>query len=310
MQSSPPGYEIQQPLGKGVFGRVFKAKHQSSQRSVAVKICDMNPDAGIDLTVLREINTFRAIQHPNVVGYFDHGIHDNYVYLVLELMSGDLGSYLSKIKKSMSPTLIKSFVYQLLCGIEACHNEEIVHRDLKPQNVLIDRKGHLKIGDFGLSRSLRFGYSQNYTPNVVTLWYRAPEVLATNGKYGLPVDIWAVGCILAEMASPERLPLFPGERPIDQLARIFEIRGTPTEASWPEFSSLNENKTGILRGATFPPCEAKNLASHASLLDERGLDLLEAMLQCNPASRITAKDALEHSYFDDIAELLAPTRRE
>lgn len=150
-----------------------------------------------------------------------------------------------ELSSKMLPTAtVKSYLYQLILGIAICHSNRIVHRDLKPQNILIDTKSNsVKLADFGLARA--FGLPvKTYTHEVVTLWYRAPEILLGQKQYSTPVDMWSVGCIFAEMA--QKKPLFCGDSEIDQIFKIFRIMGTPKECIWPGVNSLPDFK------ATFP----------------------------------------------------------
>eukprot|EP01117_Protostelium_nocturnum_P006689 TRINITY_DN240_c0_g1_i1.p1 TRINITY_DN240_c0_g1~~TRINITY_DN240_c0_g1_i1.p1 ORF type:complete len:192 (+),score=39.28 TRINITY_DN240_c0_g1_i1:659-1234(+) len=183
---------------------------------------------------------------------------------------------------------MKSFLYQLLKGIAFCHEHRVLHRDLKPQNLLINKKGELKLADFGLARA--FGIPvRSYSHEVVTLWYRAPDVLMGSRKYSTPIDIWSAGCILAEMATGR--PLFPGTSASDQLLRIFKILGTPNEKTWPTIVELPDYK------ADFPVYAPQKLTQLVTGLDEEGHDLLNKMLQYDPALRISAPKALQHPYF-------------
>jgi len=188
---------------------------------------------------------------------------------------------------------------QLLKGVAFCHDRRVLHRDLKPQNLLINKRGELKLADFGLARA--FGIPvRSYTHEVVTLWYRAPDVLMGSRKYSTPVDMWSVGCIFGEMASGR--PLFPGTSDHDQVLRIFKILGTPTETSWPTMIDLPEYKSD------WPKFEPVALQSIAPSLDELGIDLLNRMLQYEPSRRTSAKDALDHEYLKGVAEEWARER--
>lgn len=189
----------------------------------------------------------------------------------------------------LEPPVVKSFLYQLLKGIAYCHQHRVLHRDLKPQNLLISRDGTLKLADFGLARA--FGIPvRSYTHEVVTLWYRAPDVLMGSNTYSTPVDIWSVGCIFAEMVNGR--PLFPGSNNEDQLHRIFKVLGTPAPTEG--LTSLPQWRNNF---KYYPPMKWKYIAPG---LNELGLDLLSRMLAFDACDRISAKRAMQHPYFDDL----------
>jgi cyclin-dependent kinase len=217
------------------------------------------------------------------------------LYLVFEYLDRDLKKYMDFVGKQLPRMLVKSYLQQLLKGVAFCHAHRVLHRDLKPQNLLIDKQGVLKLADFGLARA--FGIPvRTYTHEVVTLWYRAPEILLGGKQYSTPVDMWSVGCIFAEMAM--RTPLFPGDSEIDELFRIFRVFGTPTESSWPGISSYPDFKP------TFPKWSAKDLKTTIKgALDDNGVDLLRKMLAYEPSKRISAREALKHPYFNDLTQI-------
>ena len=191
----------------------------------------------------------------------------------------------------LPPHEVKSFTYQILQATAYCHAHRVMHRDLKPQNLLIDKNGNIKLADFGLARA--FGLPvKTYTHEVVTLWYRAPEILLGQKQYSTPVDIWSIGCIYAEMA--QRKALFAGDSEIDQIFKIFQVQGTPNETIWPAALKLPDFKT------TFPKWKGIPMSSHAQNLDEYGIDLLASMVALEPHKRIYCRMAMQHPYFDDL----------
>lgn len=212
------------------------------------------------------------------------------LYLVFEYLDQDLKRFMDSVK-FLRPMLIKSYLFQLVNGIAYCHSFRVLHRDLKPQNLLIDRTGKLKLADFGLARA--FGIPvRHYTHEVVTLWYRAPEILLGARKYSTPVDVWSIGCIFAEMVM--RAPLFPGDSEIDQLYKIFQALGTPTEHVWEGVTHLPDYNV------EFPKWPQTSIGERVTELDPQGVNLLSSMLIYDPNRRITAIDALRHPYFNDI----------
>ncbi|QQP41977.1 Cell division control protein 2 -like protein [Caligus rogercresseyi] len=186
----------------------------------------------------------------------------------------------------MDMDLVKSYVYQILQGILFCHCRRVVHRDLKPQIFSLTRKVPSR------SRTLALP--------VVTLWYRAPEILLGSNKYSCPIDIWSIGCIFAELCNKK--PLFQGDSEIDQLFRIFRVLRTPTDDIWPGVTQLPDFK------ATFPSWGENNLESQMKNLDKDGLDLLQSMLHYDPAKRISARRALKHPYFDNLDKYALPAK--
>jgi serine/threonine protein kinase len=207
-------------VGEGTYGIVYKAKDLVSGRIVALKKIRLEADdEGVPSTAMREISLLKELSsHPNVVHLYDVIHQQNKLYLVFEFVDHDLKKCLEMVPQRLEILQIKSYLYQLLAGIAFCHANRVLHRDLKPQNLLIDQYGNLKLADFGLARA--FGIPiRSYTHEVVTLWYRAPEILLGAKHYSTPVDAWSIGCIFAEMVNKQ--PLFPGDSEIDELFRIF-----------------------------------------------------------------------------------------
>ena len=284
-------YQRVEKIGEGAYGVVYKARDRRNGSFFALKRIILDgQEEGVPSTAIREISLLKELDHENIVMLKDVVHSENKLYLVFEFLDQDLKKYMDSCgPEGLSPDLVKSYLYQLLKGVAFCHSHRVLHRDLKPQNLLIDRSGQLKLADFGLARA--FGIPiRMYTHEVVTLWYRAPEILLGSKHYSTPVDIWSIGCIFAEMAN--RHPLFPGDSEIDELFRIFRNLGTPNEESWSGVSSLADYKV------TFPQWKPRHVSRFCSgLVDTNGQDLLCKMLTYNPSSRITAKVALEHPYF-------------
>lgn len=284
-------YQKIEKIGEGTYGIVFKAKARSTGEIVALKRIRLETeDEGIPSTAIREISILKELQDPNIVRLHDVVHTEKKLTLVFEFCDHDLKKFLDA-KETLDMPTIKSFLYQLLRGIAFCHDRRVLHRDLKPQNLLINKEGDLKLADFGLARA--FGIPvRSYTHEVVTLWYRAPDVLMGSRKYSTPVDIWSVGCIFGEMVTGR--PLFPGSSEQDQLVRIFKLLGTPTPESWPGVTELPEYKPD------FPMYPPQNVGSVIRQLDQAGIELLSHMLQYDPNNRITAKAAMNHPFFNDL----------
>ncbi|KNC97503.1 CMGC/CDK/CDC2 protein kinase [Spizellomyces punctatus DAOM BR117] len=285
-------YDKIEKVGEGTYGVVYKARDRHSGEIVALKKIRLETeDEGVPSTAIREISLLKELKHPNIVRLLDIVHNDAKLYLIFEFLDLDLKKYMDTQSNGLSAPLIKSYMYQLIKGIHYCHCHRILHRDLKPQNLLIDQQGMLKLADFGLARA--FGVPlRTYTHEVVTLWYRAPEILLGSKHYSTAVDMWSVGCIFAEMCL--RHPLFPGDSEIDEIFRIFRTLGTPNEEIWPNVTTLPDYKEN------FPIWTAQNLAKVLPNLESEGVDLLSRLLVYDPAQRLSAKRALSHPYFADV----------
>ncbi|XP_039787976.1 cyclin-dependent kinase A-2-like [Panicum virgatum] len=231
------------------------------------------------------------MQHSNIVRRHDVQHNDKCVYLVFEHLDLDLKKHMDSNPDFKNHRIVK-VRFSILRGIAYCHSHRVLHRDLKPQNLLIDRRANLlKLADFGSARA--FGIPvRTLTHEVMTLWYRAPEILLGARHYSTSVDVWSVGCIFAEMVNQE--PLFPGDSEIDELHRIFSILGTPNEETWPAVASLLDYRS------TFPKWPSVDLATVVPTLEPAGIDLLSKMLRLDPSKRINAREALQHEYFKDL----------
>lgn len=290
-------YQKLEKIGEGTYGVVYKAKDRMTENIIALKRIRLEAeDEGIPSTAIREISLLKELRHTNIVRLYDVVHTERKLTLVFEYLDQDLKKYLDVCEGGLDSMIVKSFLFQLLTGVAYCHHHRVLHRDLKPQNLLINREGELKLADFGLARA--FGIPvRSYTHEVVTLWYRAPDVLLGSRKYSTPVDIWSVGCIFAEMVNGT--PLFTGNSEESQLDTIFRHLGTPTESLFPGISELPDWKTDFIH---YPP--PSSLQALVPYLDVTGVALLQAMLIYDPSHRITAQEARHHPYFDDLSEAL------
>eukprot|EP00937_MAST-01D_sp_MAST-1D-sp2_P004337 g4337.t1 len=282
-------------LGEGTYGVVYKAEDLQTGNIVALKRIRLEvEDEGVPSTALREISLLRELEHPNIVELKDCVQSEGKLYLVFEFVDKDLKKFMDHTPGYLDPMLVKSYMFQLVRGLAFCHKRAIMHRDLKPQNLLVSRGGVLKLADFGLARAFSLPIRQ-LTHEVVTLWYRAPEVLLGARHYAPPVDMWAVGTIMVELVN--KRPVFPGDSEIDELYKIFRGLGTPTNAVWPGVEELPDF------AVTFPkwPVRAiSTLIKKDNMLCPEGLDLLQKMLHFDPSKRISAKAAMEHPYFNEL----------
>jgi len=280
-------------LGEGTYGVVYKATDKITGEVVAIKKIKLDhSDEGIPATTLREISMLKQLSHPCIVhlkkAEYEEG---GKLYLIFEYVEQDMKGYLESLTKPLNPPTIKRLMYQLICGLHHCHRKRILHRDLKPQNILIGQDGALKIADFGLGREHGIPI-ERFTHEVVTLWYRSPEILLGTEKYSGAVDMWSVGCIFGEFYKREAL--FMGDCEIDQLFQIFQRLGTPNDRLWPGVTTLKDFKP------VFPKWLAKDFDEIVPSMDSIGHGLLKECLTYRPSQRMSAVHAKNHVYFDEI----------
>ncbi|XP_065349240.1 cyclin-dependent kinase 17-like isoform X2 [Cloeon dipterum] len=276
-------------LGQGTYATVFKGRSRLTDNLVALKEIRLEHEEGAPCTAIREVSLLKELRHANIVTLHDIVHTEKSLTLVFEYLEKDLKQYMDDCGNILTMNNVKIFLYQLLRGLAYCHRRRILHRDLKPQNLLINEKGELKLADFGLARAKSVP-TKTYSNEVVTLWYRPPDVLLGTTEYSTPIDMWGVGCIFYEMACGR--PLFPGATVEEELELIFRCLGVPTESSWSGLSQYLETHG--------PPKMSKNqepLMSRAPRLDHDGIDLLTKFLCYEAKNRISAAEAMKHPYF-------------
>ncbi|KAI9206201.1 kinase-like domain-containing protein [Polychytrium aggregatum] len=301
--SSIDRYIKDKKVGEGTFAVVYLGFEKSSKRKVAIKKIKVATGShnGMDLSAIRELRCLQELKHPNVIELIDVFSHKTNINLVLEYLDADLETLIKNKSVVFSAADVKSWMLMTIRGVAHCHKSNILHRDLKPNNLLLASDGVLKLADFGLAREYA-DPDRAMSPQVVTRWYRSPELLLGAPYYCGAVDMWSVGCIFAELMI--RNPYVAAETDIGQLTKIFEARGTPTETDWPGVKEL----PGWALAEPKAPIPKPPLLSLFSAAGEDVLDLLESMLIYDPLKRITANDALAHRYFTNLPRPTAPER--
>ncbi|KAG1474501.1 hypothetical protein G6F56_000329 [Rhizopus delemar] len=268
-------YEFLDKLGEGTFGEVHKARNKRTGEYVALKrILMHNEKEGIPITAMREIKILKQLRNKNIVPLVDIAV--------------DRAGLLDNPSVRLSQPQIKAYLKQLLEGTAYLHHNKILHRDMKAANLLIDNEGVLQIADFGLARGIE-GENKEYTNCVVTRWYRPPELLLGERKYTTAIDVWGVGCVFGELLKSR--PILQGQDDIDQLVRIFNLCGSPSEENMPNWHQLPDAAK-----VKFENSERRIIEEYTKF-DPLAADLLDKLLVLDPTKRLTALEALEHDYF-------------
>ena len=276
-------------VGEGTFGIVYKGTKLNDDTIVAIKRLRMNSvegDVGIPQTTLRELRILRAIRHDNVLPCHDIFIESDMIHCVFDFADTDLERVIKDTTLPLSLPSIKCYLAAILEGTAALHSLSILHRDLKPSNVLITREGRVLLADFGLAREV--ADSADMTSQVVTRWYRPPELLSGVKQYEGGVDLWSIGVIAGELFL--RSPWMPGDSDMDQLARIYAALGTP---KGDDLAAMKKYPAFL----TFSDCPGVPLESRFTAASEAGVNVLKRLLSFRPEARGTATDILAMPFF-------------
>jgi len=291
-------YEKLGVVGEGAYGIVLKCKNKETGEVVAIKkFKESEDDDLVKKSILREVKLLRMFKHENIVQLREAFRRNGKLHLVFEYVERNLLEVLEERPSGLDSEDIRKFIYQLCKAIEYCHREGVMHRDIKPENLLVNKNGTLKLCDFGFARLLPQKMNE-LTDYVATRWYRAPELVLSSTDYSMPVDIWAIGCILGELTDGE--PLFPGENEIDQLFVIQKILGPLTPD---QIESFQKNPRFI--GMKFPEMNKPETLEKRYLgkLSKKALSFMKECLKMDPAQRLTAVKALQHPYFDGLRDI-------
>ncbi|XP_007519969.2 cyclin-dependent kinase-like 3 isoform X2 [Erinaceus europaeus] len=283
-------YETLGKVGEGSYGTVMKCKHKVSGQIVAIKIFYENPEKSVNKIATREIKFLKQFRHENLVNLIEVFRQKKKIHLVFEFIDHTILDELQHFCHGLESKRLRKYLFQILRAIEYLHNNNIIHRDIKPENILVSQSGITKLCDFGFARTLA-APGDIYTDYVATRWYRAPELVLKDTSYGKPVDIWALGCMIIEMATGN--PYLPCSSDLDLLHKIVLKVGNLT----PHLENIF-SKNPIFTGVVLPQVQhPKNARKKYPKLNGLLADIVHACLQIDPAERISSTEILNHEYF-------------
>ncbi|XP_032406864.1 serine/threonine-protein kinase MAK isoform X9 [Xiphophorus hellerii] len=289
-------YTTLKQLGDGTYGSVLMGRSNESGELVAIKRMKRKFYSWEECMNLREVKSLKKLNHANVVKLKEVIRENDHLYFVFEYMKENLYQLMKDRRKLFPESVIRNISFQILQGLSFIHKHGFFHRDMKPENLLCMGPELVKIADFGLAREIRS--KPPYTDYVSTRWYRAPEVLLRSSTYSSPIDLWAVGCIMAELYTLR--PLFPGNSEVDEIFKICQVLGTVKKMDWPEGYQL-----ASAMNFRFPQCVPTNLKTLIPNASKEAIALMQDFLQWDPKKRPTAVQALRYPYFQ-VGQVLGP----
>ena len=295
-------YEVLGVVGEGAYGIVYKCKNKETGKYVAIKKFKEVEDELVKKTMKRELKMLQRLHHPNVVEFQDAFRRKGNLFLVFEFVDKNLLELLQEHPNGLDPNLIRHLIYQLCKSIKYLHDQNIIHRDIKPENLLITDKMESKLCDFGFAR-LVSETNEKLTDYVATRWYRAPELLLSQGNYGKEVDYWAIGCIMGELVDGN--PLFPGENELDQLHCIQKVLGNLTDKQEEMFySNPLFNGKNLLNISKPETLEKRYLGKFS----KKAISFMKGLLALDPKKRLNGNTVFKHAYFEKL--VLADLQKE
>ena len=286
-------YDVLGVVGEGAYGIVYKCKNKETGKYVAIKRFKEVDDDLVKKTMKRELKMLQKLHHPNVIDFQEAYKRKGNLYLVFEFVEKNLLELLQEHPQGLDPNLIRHLIYQLCKAIKYMHEQNIIHRDVKPENLLITDNMELKLCDFGFARLISGSCKEKLTDYVATRWYRAPELLLTQGEYGKEVDYWAIGCIMGELVDGN--PLFPGENEIDQIYCIQKVLGNLTEEQMDMFYNNPLFNGKNLLNVTKPETLQRRYIGKLNKVD---ISFMKGLLELDPKKRLNGKNVFSHPYFE------------
>ncbi|XP_024133448.1 cyclin-dependent kinase-like 1 isoform X4 [Oryzias melastigma] len=288
-------YEKLAKIGEGSYGVVFKCRNRDTGQIVAIKkFVESEEDPVIKKIALREIRMLKQLKHVNLVNLLEVFRRKRRLHLVFEFCEQTVLNELDRHPRGVPEAQLKSIVWQTLQAVNFCHKHNCIHRDVKPENILLTKTGVIKLCDFGFARILT-GPEDDYTDYVATRWYRAPELLVGDTQYGPPVDVWALGCVFAELQDGN--PLWPGKSDVDQLYLIRKTLGDLI----PHHQQIFRSNV-FFSGVSIPePDSTEPLEKRFQGASPQALQVMKSCLVMDPSLRLSCEELLELPYFQEEA---------